>query len=318
MGQDIRSYFEETIIPLIVREYPRVAAQMSIRIQGSYGLGIVDEFSDLDATIYLDDPLWKDQGGQLQLMLEHIPHSFAKTVGHPEICVHPLSWLGDLRGFLENKEDLPWEKVTFEGLFELQENLVLRDPQKVFSILKTATAPERFPPWLWKKRLILELKKLIYDDLGELESAVKRGQLLEGHIILASLLEDLIHIGFILNKKYYPWRKHLRWAFEKLPLLASLLSPAIEVILSSSDWKEKLELIWKIRDVYFEYLEKNKVLPEIDFSAADLSHELIAAERHEAWSNPNWHERQKRYEQKAVEGGYDRSDGWIWSLWDRV
>ncbi|TET44753.1 DUF4037 domain-containing protein [candidate division TA06 bacterium] len=313
MQKDIKDYFEQTITPLIAEKYPKLASEMSILIPGSYGLGIADEFSDLDAVIYLDDPLWQTHGGQLQLMLEHCPHSFAKTVGHPEICVHPSWWLlnGHYKEFLENKADLPWEKVSIEDLYELQENLVLRDPHNIFDRLRHATAPERFPDWLWKKLLILGLKKLD-DDLVEYQQVVRRHRMLESHTMLARVLEDLLHLGFILNKRYYPWQIHLQWAFGKLPVLASRVLLDLEIVISSPDWDKKLVSIRAIRDIYEEYIRQKKVL------TPEILKDLLWAVRAEAWSNPHWYDRVTKCRQKAKEAGYDSSYGWVWSLWGWV
>ncbi len=92
MQKDVKAYFEETVIPLISREYPELAPEMSIQIPGSYGLGIADEFSDLDAVIYLDDPLWKAHGGQVQLMLERL---FAHMIKHPGVRFCTLDEMAD-------------------------------------------------------------------------------------------------------------------------------------------------------------------------------------------------------------------------------
>jgi len=320
MPIDIKSYFEKNVIPLIALECPEVISEISIQIPGSAGLGIDDEFSDLDAVIYLDDPLWETYGGRLQLVLEHSPQQFAPCKYHADVCVWPLSWLGKRREFLEDKLDLPWEEVTLEEFFEIQENLVLRDPHCIFRRLRESTAPDRYPDWLWKKRLLLEIKKLIFDDLRELEMAVIRDQILEANIILGPVLEDLLHIGFIINRRYYPWRKHLKWAFEKLPAIASdVLSDMDKIISSSSsDWHEKVESIKAIINYYKEYIAENNLLPEIDILTTDTDYEFTWAERCEAWSDPNWRDWVVRCKQKAKEAGYNESNFWIWSLWRHV
>lgn len=316
MQKDIKTYFEQTVISLIAEKYPEVASEMSIQIAGSYGLGIADQYSDLDSVIWLDDGLWKRQGGQVQLMLQHCPQKFLPDMGiHCEICVWPLSWLRERGEFLEDKDDLPWEKVTFEELFEIQENLIIRDPHGLFRKLREATAPERFPDQLWKKKLILEFKKLMFSDLSELESTVNRDKALESQIIFGCVLEDLMHLGFIINRRYYPWRKHLRWAFERLPILASDVLPDLNAIISSYNWGERIASIESIVSIYREHIAKSDILPEIDILATDLDYELTWAERCEAWSNPNWRDWIVKCGQKAKEAGHDESDFWIWSLW---
>ena len=280
MQNDVETYFEQTVIPLIAKEYPQVASEMSIQIAGSYGLGLADEYSDLDSVIWLDDALWKRQGGQVQLMLQHCPQKFLADMGiHCEICVWPLSWLRERREFLENKENLPWEKVTFEELFEIQENLIIRDPHGVFHKLKEATAPERFPAQLWKKKLILEFKKLVFSDLSELESMVNRDKALEAQIIFGRVLEGL---------DGYP---------------------------SSHNWGERIASIESIASIYREHIANSNMLPEIDILATDLDYELTWAERCEAWSNPGWRDWIVKCGQGAKEAGHDEDDFWIWSLW---
>jgi len=311
MQKDIVAYFENTIIPLIAKDFPQVASEMSIMVTGSFGFGLGDESSDLDANIYLDDPLWKSQGGQVQLLLEHSPDSFARTVGHPEICVHPLSWLLDehRKLFLEGRRDLPWEQVSIEDLFELQENLVLRDPHGVFGRLRERTAPERLPDWLWQKRLMEEWQKLVFADLGELVSSVKRQRALQAQIIFGCVMEDLLHVGFLLNRKYYPWRKHLRWAFEKLPVLASSALPHLDAVDSLRDWDGKLASVEAVRDIYADYMRDKGIL------SPEVLDDLEWAIRLEAWSNPRWRDRILALQQKAVAAGDKPGDRWVWSLW---
>lgn len=312
MKRDVKTYFEGTVIPLISKEYPQVVSEMSIQILGSYGLGIADKFSDLDSVIWLDDPLWKARGGHVQLMLEHCPQKFTpRTDIHCEICVWPLSWLRERREFLESKSDLPWEKVTFGELFELQENLILRDPDGIFRRLREATVPERFPGWLWKKLLILKLRE-VDDDLYECQQVLKRGRMLEAQIILARVLEGLLHLGFLINRRYYPWRTHLRWAFERLPALASRVSPDINMIMCSSNWGRKIASIEAIRDTYTKYIREKNILSQ------EILQDLLWAERCEAWSDPNWRDWVTRCKRNAKEAGHDESDFWIWSLWGWV
>ena len=278
-------------------------------------MGIADRFSDLDAIVWLDDPLWKTHGGQVQLVLqqrEQQQKRFAPAeYGYSEIYVWPLRWLGHLREFLESKETLPWEKVKIEEFYELQESLVLQDPDGVFHRLREATAPERFPQWLWRKLLIEELNKLA-DDILEFRTEAPRRKVIEASIILGSILEDLLHLGFFINRRYYPWRKHLRWAFEKLPVLAPKILRNVDVIASSRRWKEKLASIEAVRDVCLKYIREKHVLPP------EVLDDLVWADRFEAWSNPNWRDRIARGEQKAKEAGYDSSYGWIWHLWDWI
>lgn len=110
MSKNAVNYFENIIIPLIQANYPNIISDMDIMILGSVGLGIDDEISDIEASIYLDDVIWNNQGKQLQLLLND---SLAKTNKWKRegsiLCVHPVSWLldGSANKFLSNNDNLP-------------------------------------------------------------------------------------------------------------------------------------------------------------------------------------------------------------------
>lgn len=315
MTKDIVAYFERTIMPLIAAEHAEVASDLTVQVLGSYGLGIADELSDLEVAIWLDDPEWQAHGAQLQLTLLRGAPRFAHTPNHPELCVWPLSWLGDRRAFLDSDADPPWEKVSIEQLHELQNALVLRDPHDIFRRLKAATAPERFPQWLWRRFLVSELVKLVVEDPTELRQAARRRHAVEGHIVLGCVLHDLMRIGFILNRTYYPWRTHLRWAFERLPFAASEALPYLDTATSSPVWEERLAAVDAVRDLYCEHIQRYDLLPGIDMSTSSLIDEFTWAQRLEAWSNPDWRERVTKWQAMARGAGCDAADFWVWSLW---
>lgn len=144
MLEKVSDYFEDIILPVIRSRHSEVLPEMSIMILGSVGLGIDDELSDLEAAIYLKDAVWKKCGGQLQLSLNDClsdtnPWRKAGSV----ISVYPISWLldGQAEKFLTCTNDLPWEEVSFETLFTIQNNLIFYDPQGTLNRLRAATAP---------------------------------------------------------------------------------------------------------------------------------------------------------------------------------
>jgi hypothetical protein len=310
MSKDVRAYFEETVIPMIAEQFPDVVPEMSIKIGGSFGLGIADEHSDLDADLYLDDELWKARGGQLQLALLHDVPRFAAPTDHAEICVAATSGLldGQCGAFLEGQGDLPWERVSIESLYFVQENLVLRDAYGLLRRLRDATSPERFPGRLWTK-LALQHLGALDDDLSNLRQAAERGKATAAHISLGRVLESMLPLGFVIEKRYYPWRTHLRWAFASLPSLASEVLPHIETIESSPDWRRRIAAIEAVREIYAERAMESGMLTR------EMLDNLFFAGALEAWSNPNWRDWLTKCERKAGEAGYGSDDAWVWSLW---
>lgn len=316
MSINIINYFETTILPMIRIRYPEVFEKIGILILGSVGLGNDDQFSDLEAGIYLNDNDWKQYGGQLQLalndcLLETNPWRKEGSV----LSVYPISWLldGQAEKYLLNKNELPWDLVSFETLFTIQENLILHDPQGMLKNLKEATVPSLFPLYLWKKALISELYNL-GSDFSELELSLKRNKMGECHILLGYVLERLFHIGFLLCRQYYPWRTHLRWAFDKLPEIALEFGFKIDLILAT-DWHKKVEMVGAVIAAYKDYIVSNSILPEIDFYSIDLNEELLWAMRLQAWENPNWRNWITDHKSKAVKSGYSPNQFWVWSLW---
>lgn len=326
MSQDVRSYFEEKVIPLIARRHPEVMPEMIIRVDGSAGLGLQDEWSDLDAFIYLPGNLWRTHGGQLQLSLVHdlpafsprsAPHCecpgdpFSWPVyGHPEINVHPWSELlcGRAEAVLAGQEEVPWEQVSIEALFELQENLVLRDPRGIHARLREATAPQRYPEALWQKRLIDELAAL-KGEPWDLEKAAVRGRSLEAAMILGPLLMGLLHAGFLIHRQYYPYRKYLYPFFRKLPGATTEAVPDFEVVASSADWSVKASAIQRITRTLTQEALKTGAL------TAGMLEYLFDARSGKAWLNPGWRNASEARREKAKEAGYDPLDGWIWGWW---
>jgi len=320
MAKDVSAYFEKTVIPLITDKHPDVAAEMTIKVMGSFGLGIADEFSDLDCIIYLDDPLWNAQGGHVQLLLETSLPAFAADGHHWEMNVHPISWLRDLREFLnvvpENKAELPWEELQIEDLHEVQNCLIVRDPKNIFGTLRETTAPKFFPDWLWNKLLITRLKDLD-ETLCEFQRTIRRQNKLEATIFLGSLLEHVLHVGFIISREYYPWRKHLRWAFEKLPTPSREALPYIDVAVSEPDMNKKLIALESVWSIYTKHVAENNMLPGINIPSEGPEQpweELVWAERLKAWSDPDWRNWIIRCQKRAEDTGH--KEHWpIWSLW---
>jgi len=138
MSKNAMNYFENIIIPLIQANYPNIISDMDIMILGSVGLGIDDEISDIEASIYLDDVIWKNQGKQLQLLLNDCLAKTNKWKREGSIlCVHPVSWLldGSANKFLSNNDNLPWENISFETLFTMQTNSIILNSNKKLAVL---------------------------------------------------------------------------------------------------------------------------------------------------------------------------------------
>lgn len=323
---DIERYFGEIVLPFVDDRFPDLAPEMMVLIEGSAGLGLHDAWSDLDAMIYLDDALWMKRGGQLQIALMHElpafsqhsephcsfpaqPHRWAVT-GHPEICVHPVSWLLDHTAyeFLDPDGEPPWETITIEALYAIQHDLVLLDPQGTLHRLRQATSVGSYPEWLWRKRLILKLTDL-KGEPWDFEKAVKRGKPVEAVTILGPLLQALIEISFGIERSYYPWRKHLWQAFAALPM-AQHAGPLLAEAATSTSWDARADAVNEVIALYTDAIVQRGLL------TSQMLEFLPYAKNGEAWSNAGWLAEYLKYGPIAREAGFDEQDGWVWGLWN--
>ena len=158
MTKNIARYFDERIMPLIRSRHRDIVSEASIMILGSVGLHIDDAFSDMEAVLYLPDPIWK-QNGVLQIELEEVlketnPWKQEGMVNGSIISVHPLSWMLEYQGEkILASGCVNWGKLSFEALFTIQENVIYYDPEDRLSRLRRLTAAEKMPDIFWKKAI---------------------------------------------------------------------------------------------------------------------------------------------------------------------
>jgi hypothetical protein len=333
MNQRTKSYFEEIVLPMLDREFPRLLPHMILMTAGSTGLGCDDEFSDMEADLYLKDDLWWSDGWKVQIAMNRCCRNRALP-WRPRgavICVNRIGGLlgGHALAFVENASPALWEAVSSHALYSIQEQTALYDPGNFIAELKEATKPDKVPEFLWQKWLMKELNDLVFADLGELELAVRRGRLIEANLVATCAIERLFHIGFLINKTYYPWRTHLRWSFEKLAKVAREVLPDLDAAVASAQLADKLSRINAVKDRYIEYIQKERLLPTLDLGEPgrsfdpelgwNLSEELLwGADRTEAWVNANWRDWIVACVNKAKEDGHCPRDYWVYSLWNKV
>ena len=322
MEKNIQEYFGQTIMPLLRSRHSDILSEASIMILGSVGLHIEDEFSDMEAVLYLPDRIWK-QNGALQIELEEClaktnPWKQEGMVNGSIICVHPLSWMLDFQGekMLSNGGDIQWEKLSFESLFTMQENLIYYDPQERFGRLRRWTAPDRMPGSLWKKAIYEKLKDFVQGGVRAIEISVARRLFAAAYIQFGRTLQSLYELGFLICHRYYPYLKHLRWAFSRLPEPISALGPYFDKLSATRDWQERLAILETVYEAYKAFIVSHSIFPEIDFERIDLHDmrihtDLGHANWFKAWENPDWRERLDALKEKTVQLGYAPDMWWI-------
>jgi len=326
MNEKSINYFNNIIMQLIREKHNDILSDASMMILGSVGLGIDDELSDVEAVIYLPDEIWK-QNGMLQINLDKcVLETNLWKQGGSIICVHPLSWLLDGKAEKILADGVvPWEEISVNspyGLFVLHNQPVWHDPQDRIGRLREMTAPEKMPEFLRKKALLSKLNDFVSDGIQEIHRCVDRGHYLDAYIPFGDAVQALLEIGFIVCRQYYPYRKHLSWAFSRLPAPVSDLNSSFDLLSISTDWYERLNIMETIFNFYREYIISNSLLPEIDFNRVDLremplhDNEFYIAKN--ILDNPNWRAEQETLMEKTLVAGFEPAAArWV-GWWEMV
>ena len=319
-------YICDIILPLIHERHPDILPEMSMRVSGSVGQGNDDEYSDLDCEIYLPDDVWK-RNGLLQIELDQCVSKTnlwkqKGTLNGSMIAVHPLSWLLDYQAkkILANGGNVPWGKLKFETLFSFHEDYVCHDPLDRFARLRRLTAPAKMPENRWKKAIYTKLHDFFSGGIREIEISVWRKQYEAAYIQFGGALQALYELGFLICHQFYPYPKHLRWAFGRLPEPVSELGKYFHALSDTSDWRVKLESMECIYHGYKEYMVANNIAPELDFGLIDMRdmyihNYLTQAVFYKAWDNPDWWERLNALKNKTVGLGFGPEEFWAVNWW---
>ena len=319
------NYFNNTIMPLIRERYPDIFDEMTFYIHGSVGLGIDDEFSDVEACIHIPDELWKKRGGYLQIDLDKILlETNLWQQGGSIICVHPLSWMinGDVEKIISGEADIPWSELSFETLFNMQNDPIWHDPKDRYGKLCRMTAPNEMPEIMWKKALLEKINNFVSDGIQEIHRCINRRHYLDAYIPFGDAVKALLEIGFMVCRQYYPYRKHLSWAFDRLPSPIAELGSDFDLLAVSMDWQERLNIMEAIYNFFRDYIISHNLLPELDFNRVDLlemplhDNEFNIAK----WilDNPNWRTEQAALTEKTLKAGFTpEAARWV-GWWEMV
>ena len=320
------NYFKNVVMPFIREHHANVLDEMSFTIEGSVGLGIDNDLSDVEAAIYLPDDIWK-QNGMLQINLDKLVLETNQWQQKGSgIQVYPLSWLLDRQGEkILAGNDIEWEEIKFDslfGLFVLHNQPIWHDPQGRLEKLRKLTMPDKMPEILWKKALREKLEMFVSDGVHEIRKCVNRKHFLDAYIPLGDAVKALLEIGFIICRQYYPYRKHLSWAFNRLPLFSGNIKSSFDLLSASTCWQEWLCIMETIYSFYKNYIISYKLLPELDFDRVDLvDMPLHDNEFHiskNILNNPNWHTEKSIIMEKTLKLGLQpEAARWV-SWWEMV
>jgi hypothetical protein len=149
--------------------------------------------------------------------------------------------------------DFDWLLIPEQKLLEFTSGKVFYNG--LGELTKARTQLAYFPRNVWIFKLISE-----WDHIAEEMAFIGRigsiGDDLGSRIESTRMVRHIIRLAFIINKKYIPYPKWLTTAFNQLDC-ARELSPLLQKILSSENWREREDLLCQ---AYLILLDKQNSL----------------------------------------------------------
>jgi hypothetical protein len=259
-GLDLSRRFYETLVaPIIAEALPQLRYAAARLGDGSEVLGFDTEMSaDHNygpiVQIFLDPPDFVQADPLMAAIDRHLPEQFETwKVRFPSIGRHVRAdgWLTSDHGVeLMTLEALtqrqfgtgvgPYTNTDWLGfpqqrLLTLTAGAAFRDDRRQLADLRERLA--YFPRDVWLLRLATE-----WDRIGEERAFVGRtGQLgddLGSRLIGSRLVESLMHIAFLIERRYAPYPKWFGTAFATLDCAAAL-QPLLTEALQAPTWQQR-------------------------------------------------------------------------------
>ncbi|NLX03752.1 MAG: DUF4037 domain-containing protein [Phycisphaerae bacterium] len=155
--------------------------------------------------------------------------------------------------------DRDWLAIPEHRLFEFTAGRIFHEPTPLISPLRDAFA--YFPDMVWRKRLSFAWLQLSH--CANISRTVARGNRVATHAFLCWALECCMRLGFLLNRRYAPFRKWLYHAFRELPRLPDGISGQMEEILQVDDLRTIESGLLGILDAFGRMAnESDLILPQ--------------------------------------------------------
>lgn len=168
--------------------------------------------------------------------------------------------------------DVEWLCIPEQKLLELTRGKIYEDP--IGDITKVRKNFSYYNEDIWKYKMLYCWGEL--SDFSLIPLCYKRGQMISGKIILSKVIENIIRIVYLYNKKYYPgYMKWFSYEFCSLPILGKSISSKIEKCFKEEDVNKIIEIL---EDIFKELLEVHNALgitDHVEFSTSISGRGLV-------------------------------------------
>lgn len=260
-----KAFYSEAVAPVLARRFAGMPYAAGLLGAGSDVLGF-DTARSMDhgwgarLALFLGDDDWSRLAGEIhETLRQELPHeirgfptSFAETseagtfglgtvgegpVEHGVMVLTVSGFLRDRLGVTNVRDLEPADWLTFseQALLEMTAGAVFHDEPGALTAARAALA--YYPDDLWRYMLAAQWRRI-----GEQEAFVGRcgevGDDLGSALVTASLVRDLMRLGFLIERRYAPYAKWFGTAFSRLAC-ASRLRPLLEGALAAQSWQER-------------------------------------------------------------------------------
>lgn len=254
-----RKYYEELGRPAFERETPELLTRAAAGLvgEGSECFGFDDDISrDHDwgpgFCIWLTLEDYEKYGAEAGKIYDSLPKSF---MGFERLRQLPMSAgrVGVFRidrfyekflGFGRAPQSIDeWRMVPEVGLFAASNGEVWADPVGEFTQIRQQLLAF-YPEDVRKKKLAMHAALAAQAGQYNYYRIMQRGDRVAAMQALATYIDNIQSMVFLLNLKYKPYYKWAHKAMKELPILGRELSPIMEKLISTSEAeKEDIERV---------------------------------------------------------------------------
>jgi len=287
------TFFRSAVQPILKEKFPQVKYSAARLGYGSDVLGFdtpisMDHGWGPKLTIYVSKENYKTYHDQLDdYFANHLPF---KILGFPTNFAEPFSnggvmsfkecypihhmirittpekWFSEYLGIDINQplSKKTWLTIPQQRLATLQKGRIFHDD--LGSISKLRKKLEWYPQDIWLYLLANQWKRIDQDEpfIGRTGVA---GDELGSRLIGSRLVNDLMGLGFLMNKTYAPYRKWFGTAFQGLKI-APEITPDFKNILNSKEWKNREKFL---SQAYLFFAKQHNALKLTDFIKPEIS-----------------------------------------------
>ncbi len=258
-------FFDGVVLPLLERHFPEESQHMACGLfgYGSECLRMDDDLSrdhhwGLRIDALLPDALFRERAAAIRDRISaELPSQFEGIeLRHGHVAGAGLApesleaFLGRTLGIERAPQShAEWLDLPEVDIVHVINGEVWHDPSGAFSQVRN-TLLDYYPDPVWRRRISHWCRYYSGMGLYALNRALQRGNMAYAHTAFARSIKWALELGFLLNRRYFPYDKWLYPFFKELPDLADAMVPLIdEATADGASWPRRLDILCALSDI---------------------------------------------------------------------